>query len=64
MRTQPIEPASAVPTPTLPLMPVAGKVKKAALPKAKPTRLEDVRIAKAKITRRNSLRKQRQALKA
>jgi hypothetical protein len=45
-------------------MPVAGKVKKAALPKAKPTRLEDVRIAKAKITRRNSLRKQRQALKA
>jgi hypothetical protein len=33
-------------------------------PKAKPTRIDAVRIAKARIMRRNSLRKQRQAQKA
>jgi hypothetical protein len=32
-------------------------------PKKKPTRADGVRVAKAKITRRNSLRRQRDALK-
>jgi hypothetical protein len=61
MRMQPIERAEIIATPVLPIVPKAGKVKKAQ-PKQKPTRAEDVRAAKAKITRRNSLRKQREAL--
>jgi hypothetical protein len=64
MRTQPVERASNVPTPVLPMMPMGGKLKKAPQPRQKTTtRTEAVRVAKAKITRRNSLRKQRQALK-
>jgi hypothetical protein len=62
MRTQPIERASIIATPVLPMMPTAGKVKKAPQSKQKPTRTDGVRVAKAKITRRNSLRKQREAL--
>jgi hypothetical protein len=61
MRTQPIERAPIFATPVLPIVPRVGKMKKAQ-PKKKPTRAEDVRAAKAKITRRNSLRKQRKAL--
>jgi hypothetical protein len=61
MRTQPIERAAIFATPVLPIVPKPGKAKKAQ-PKQKPTRAEDVRAAKAKITRRNSLRKQREAL--
>jgi hypothetical protein len=64
MITQPVERASNVPTPVLPMMPSGGKLKKAPQPRQKTTtRTEAVRVAKAKITRRNSLRKQRQALK-
>jgi hypothetical protein len=64
MKTQPVEPASNVPTPVLPMMPTGKKLKKAPQPKQNPkTRAEAVRIAKAKITRRNSLRKQREALR-
>jgi hypothetical protein len=62
MRTRPIERASIIATPVLPMVPTAGKLKKAPQPKQKPTRTDDVRAAKAKITRRNSLRKQREAL--
>jgi hypothetical protein len=61
MRTQPIERAALIATPVLPIVAKAGKKKKAQ-PKQKPTRVEEVRAAKAKITRRNSLRKQREAL--
>jgi hypothetical protein len=63
MTTQPIERDAIVATPVLPMMPAAGKPKQAAQPKPEPTRTEGVRVAKAKITRRNSLRKQREALK-
>jgi hypothetical protein len=63
MRTQPIERASIIATPVLPMMPSAGNVKKAPQSKQTPTRIDGVRVAKAKITRRNSLRKQRDALR-
>lgn len=63
MKTQPIERASIIPTPVLPLMPTAGKAKRSPQPKQKPTRADGVRVAKAKIIRRNSLRKQRDALR-
>jgi hypothetical protein len=42
---------------------MAGKQKPAPLLKKPPTRMEAVRAAKARIMRRNSLRKQRQAQK-
>ena len=58
MRTQPVGRASNAPTP------MGGKLTKALPPKQKPsTRTEAVRVAKAKITRRNSLQKQREALR-
>jgi hypothetical protein len=63
MRTQPIERASTLPTPVLPMMPTAGKVAMPPQPKKKPARAEAVRVAKAKMTRRNSLQKQRDVLK-
>jgi hypothetical protein len=64
MRTQPVERASIMPTQVLPMMPTTGKeIKTAPQTNQKPTRSEAVRIAKAKITRRNSLRKQREALR-
>jgi hypothetical protein len=63
MRTQPIERASIMPTPVLPMMPTAGKAKTSMEPEQKPTRADGVRVAKAKITRRKSLRKQRDALR-
>jgi hypothetical protein len=63
MTTQPYERASNVPTPALPLMPAGGKSKEASPPKQNPTRADAMRVAKAKKTRRNSLRKQREALR-
>jgi hypothetical protein len=63
MRTQPHEHGSTMPTPVLPLMPAAGNVKKTVQSKQERTRMDGVLVAKAKITRRNSLRKQRDALK-
>jgi hypothetical protein len=64
MRTQPVEPAANVATPVLPLMPAGGKLKKPPPSKQKlTTRTDAVRVAKAKIMRRNSLRKQREALR-
>jgi hypothetical protein len=63
MRTQPLERASITPSQMLPMMPTVGTAKKASQTKQKPTRTEAVRAAKARITRRGSLRKQREALK-
>jgi hypothetical protein len=64
MPTQPFARDSIQPKPILPMMPTAGKV---ANPQAKKkpisTRTEAVRVAKAKLIRRNSLRKQRDALR-
>jgi hypothetical protein len=64
MRMQPIERASMMPTPVLPMMPTAANAKTSMGPKQKPTRADGVRVAKAKITRRDSLRKQREALRS
>jgi hypothetical protein len=54
---------SNVPTQVLPMRPTDGKLKRAPQTQQLPTRADGVRAAKAKITRRNSLRKQREALK-
>jgi hypothetical protein len=45
------------------MMPATGAETKTPLPKKRPTRADAVRIAKARIMRRNSLRMQRQAQK-
>ena len=63
MRTQPIERASILPTPAFSMLPTAGIAKTSMELKQKSTRADEVRVAKAKITRRTSLRKQRDALK-
>ena len=63
MRMQPLERGSIMPKQMLPMTPMVGGVKKAPKPKQKPTRAEAIRIAKARITRRNSLLIQRKALK-
>jgi hypothetical protein len=69
MGIQPIEHARSAPTQMLPRMPVAtGKMKrdaKTSAPEEKQqTRTEAVRAVLARITRRNSLRKQRAAQKS
>ena len=63
MITQPIGRPSILFTQVRPTLPTVG-VNKTLLPKQKPTMAEALRAAKAEITRRESLRKQRQALKA
>jgi hypothetical protein len=63
MRNQPRGRTSILPIQTLPMMPTVGNVTNTPQPKQQPTRTEAVRAAKASITRRNSLRKQREALK-
>jgi hypothetical protein len=69
MGMQPIKHARSAPTQMLPRMPVAtGKMKPDAKTPApaetQPTRTEAVRAVLARITRRNSLRKQRAAQKS
>jgi hypothetical protein len=61
MRMQPNEHASIMAIRLQPMMPT--QVKKAPQPKQKPTRTEAVQAAKATMTRRASLRKQREALR-
>lgn len=65
MSMQPVSHSSTMLAAVLPPVPGSDEVDvpKASAPKAKSTRSEAVRAAKAKITRRNSLRKQRQAQK-
>jgi len=63
MDMQPVAHGSTAATPLLPMMPAAGEPPKKSVPKKQPTRTEAVRAAKARISRRNSLRKQRQAQK-
>jgi hypothetical protein len=53
----------SMPTQGLPMMPTVGKAAKTPQPKLQPTRAEAGRAAKARIMRRNSLRKQRDAQK-
>jgi hypothetical protein len=61
MNTQPPQNVSTMATPAQPMMPAIGILTEGSSPKRKPTRIETLRAAKAKITRRNSLRKQRRA---
>jgi hypothetical protein len=63
MSVQPVAHGSIAPTPLQPMMPAAGAQKITPYAKKRPTRTEAIRIAKARIMRRNSLRKQRQAQK-
>jgi hypothetical protein len=63
MTMQPRERGSIMPIQGLPIMPIVGKTTKTPQPKQQPTVMEAVRAAKAGITRRNSLRKQRDAQK-
>jgi hypothetical protein len=60
MRTQPIARASIM---TIAMTTTAVSVKKPLQSKQNPTRTEAVRAAKARMTRRGSLQKQREALK-
>lgn len=67
MRMQPIEREPTTPTQMLPIMPgtEGARETKTPAPEKKPrTRTDAVRAAMAKITRRNSLRKQRDAQKS
>jgi hypothetical protein len=65
MVMQPVAHDLTAATPMLPTMPTAGSVAKVPArknaPKRQPTRTEAEQTAKANITRRNSLKKQRQA---
>jgi hypothetical protein len=63
MRMQPLDRGSGMPTQGLPMMPSAGKAAVPPQEKQQPSRAEAVRAAKARITRRNSLRKQRDVQK-
>jgi hypothetical protein len=62
MTMQPVDRSATMPAPVLPDMADAASPI-ASPPKAKSTRTDAVRDAKARITRRNSLRMQRQAQK-
>jgi len=59
MRMQPVQRGSILPTP---MMPTARTAAKTPAPKQQPTRTEAIRAAKARITRRNSLRKHSEGL--
>jgi hypothetical protein len=63
MSMQPVDHSSTMPAPLLPAMPGLSDPEgpEASPAKKKPARTDAVRAAKARIMRRNSLRKQRQA---
>jgi hypothetical protein len=61
MSVQPLGHGSIRPTQLQPMMPTIGDKPKKALPKKQSMRKEAVRVAKARIMRRDSLCKQRQA---
>jgi len=63
MNMQPVVHNSTMPAPLLPAMPGSSDADRPRTTPPKPTRIDAVRIAKARLIRRNSLRKQRQALK-
>jgi hypothetical protein len=63
MNVQPVEHGSITPKQSQPLMPSLGKKPNTAVTKEQSARTEAVRIAKARIMRRKSLRKQREAQK-
>ena len=63
MSVQPIEHSSSARNQLPAMMSTRSEEKKTPLPKNQQARMDAVRVAKARIMRRNSLRKQRQAQK-
>jgi hypothetical protein len=63
MSVQPIEHSSTAPIQLLATVPTLREETKTALPEKQQARMEAVRVAKARIMRRSSLWKQRQAQK-
>jgi hypothetical protein len=63
MSVQPVEHSSTAPNQLPATAPTIGEDRKTPLPKIQQARMDAVRAAKARIMRRNSLRKQRQAQK-
>jgi CRP-like cAMP-binding protein len=63
MSVQPIEYSSTAPTQQLAMVPTVGEQQRTPLPKDQQARADAVRTANARIMRRNSLWKQRLALK-
>jgi hypothetical protein len=63
MSVQPIEHSSGARNQLPAMMSTRSEEKKTPLPKNQQARMDAVRVAKARIMRRNSLRKQRQAQK-
>jgi hypothetical protein len=61
MSVQPVEHSSTARNQLPTMMSTIGEDKKTPLLKSQQARMEAVRVAKARIMRRNSLRKQRQA---
>jgi|EndMetStandDraft_8_1072994.scaffolds.fasta_scaffold467412_2 hypothetical protein len=61
MSMQPVEHSSIAVNQRPTVVSMTSEPKKKPLPKKQQARMEAVRVAKARITRRNSLRKQRQA---
>ena len=62
MNMQPVEYAAI--SPALPLMPRPGQRKTGSAPQQRPARMDAIRKAKARVTRRASLLKQREGQKA
>jgi hypothetical protein len=63
MSVQPVEHSSTAPNQTSATAPTIGEDRRTPLPKKQQARMDAVRAAKARIMRRNSLKKQRQAQK-
>ena len=63
MSVQPVEHSSTARNQQPAMMSTRGEDKKAPLPESQQARMDAVRAVKARITRRNSLLKQRQAQK-
>jgi hypothetical protein len=63
MTIQPAENGAILPSQSLPLIPTVRQSKKAPQPTTEQGRAEAIRVAKAKLSRRSSLRKQRDAQK-
>jgi hypothetical protein len=63
MSTQPVENRATVPTEVQPGMPTTGRQRQMAAPKTQSTKPRKLSVEKAQLSRRNSLRKQREAQK-
>jgi hypothetical protein len=64
MITQPVENRATVPTEVQPAMPTIGRHRQIAGPKTLSIKTRKLSVEKAQLSRRNSLRKQREAQKA